>query len=179
MNHRYWCTHYGKHYGSSFKNLKLPVVMSVAWLNKTSLCPCPPVNDNLTSIHKVFLWELWDSAPYMRHQDVSHPAMHLVIGTQISVLALNPAGSKKQLQAFSATVQETLGNTVLDNHPEMKELLWKSKFQAKCQRKITQVWMHWECKKNCLTTHITLPQGSTVYDQKRFWLMISPRKVHT
>ena len=41
MDHRYWCSHYGKHYGSSFKNLKLPGVMSVGWLNKTFLVHVP------------------------------------------------------------------------------------------------------------------------------------------
>ena len=69
MYHRYWCSHHGKHYGSSFKKLKieLPGVMSSARLSKTSFVHIPlPITIWPLFTDKGPFWELWDPAPYTK-----------------------------------------------------------------------------------------------------------------
>lgn len=162
MDHRYWCSHYGKHYGSSFKNLKLPGVMSVGWLNKTFL------------VHVPLSMTIWH--PFTKCLCGSYGIQHHIWKDPGGVSSSHASGNRHTDLSFGSgpsRVQETAlvplshspgnsGKHCFRQSPEVKELLWKSKFQAEWYRKITQVWMHWEGK-NCLTTHITLPQGSTVY----------------
>lgn len=62
-------------------------------------------------------------------QEKPWPASHSVhwaVGLQI----LDLKWPMNQLLLLSAMDWEPLGNTVLDNHPQMAECLWRAKFSA-------------------------------------------------
>ena len=95
---------------------------------------------------KVALWELQDPAPYTKGPGKSpaHPS-----GNRHTdhIPAVDPAWPMNWLQPLLATSREPLENTVLDNHPQTREPLRKSRFPAeKCQ--------HTTGTKKCKLGHI-------------------------
>ena len=62
-----------------------------------------------------FVGEVGSSTICQGTQRESHPAMHLVIGRQTSVPALDPAVAREPAQAPFSCCMETPENTVLDH----------------------------------------------------------------
>ena len=82
--------------------------------------------------------------------------MHLVTGLQTSLQARDPVMACELALAPLSLVQEPLENTVLDNHPQTREPLWKSrfpaeKFQHTTEAKKDKVGCTGEGKRNSLT----------------------------
>ena len=81
-----------------------------------------------------FVGAVGSSTIHQETQEKSHPPMCWVIGMQILVPAVDPEWPMNWLQPLLAMVCEALENTVLDNHPWTRDLLWKSRFPTdKCQ----------------------------------------------
>ena len=153
------------------------MVTSARWLSKTSQIAFPPPNNNdsaMTHEQKCLCW----SCGIQHHmpRDLGAVSPTCVLGDrhrllfQLRILQC----PMKQHQPFSATTQEPLENTVLDNHSWMKEILWEAPSRgvpARHWSKKIWVWMHWKVwmhMKNSVTLSTSpFPQDSTAQCQKR------------
>lgn len=87
------------------------------WLNKISLVHVPPTTIWHSSSDKsAFVGAVGSSTTCQGTQEESRLPMHWITGMQIWVLAVDPILAMNQFQPLLATVQETLQNSVLDNH---------------------------------------------------------------
>lgn len=126
-------------------------VKSSRWSNKSHACiPLSTIIWHPSIDKSAFAGDVSSSITCQGTQGESHPPVCCVGDMETSVLAGDLQWPCEPAQAPLATVQESLENTVLDNYPQTRELLCKSrnpmeKFQHTIREK---KYMHSETLKD-------------------------------